>query len=134
VYLFLQVVTSAAQQSATILVNVSQAQIFTAIANTIAPHPLRANMPYRGAARVAVGITLNAADGIAANWFPMGSNAPLISGGAANIGGCTDIDCKGMFLIPPKGQFSVSVLSAVATASSIQVGIRWHEAIIPPVV
>jgi hypothetical protein len=128
------VASTAAQQANTILANISQAQIPTAIANTITPRPLRANMPYRGAARIAVGITLNATDGVAANWFPIGSNGPLIAGATNNIGSCTDIDCKGMFLIPPKGQFSLTVISSAATATSVQVGFRWHELVVPPVI
>jgi hypothetical protein len=128
------VASTVAQQSLSILGNLSMAQIPTAIANTITPRSLRAGQAYRGSARIAVGITLNATDGVAANWFPIGNNPPQIAGATNNIGTMLEWDCKGMFVIPPKNQFSLTVLSAAATATSVQVGFRWHELKLPSVV
>lgn len=128
----MQVAVTAAVQNVGIIGNVSQAQIPTAIANTITPRPLRAGLPYRGAARVAVGITLGALDGVAANWMPLGSTGP--GQNTLQIGTIVDFDVKGGILVPPKGQFSLSALAGAATASSIQLGFAWHEVILPAVV
>jgi len=128
----IQVAVTAAVQNIGLLGNISLAQIPTAIANTLTPRPLRANIGYRGTARVAVGLTLNAADGVVTNWLPMGS-----TGAAQNtlqIGTIVDFDVKGGIIIPPKGQFSLTALAGAATASSIQIGMRWHEALLPAVV
>jgi hypothetical protein len=127
-----QVAITAAVQNVGLLVNISQAQIPTAIANTITPRPLRAGLPYRGAARVAVGITLNATDGVAANWMPMGLT-PSPSN-TLQIGTVIDYDVAGRIIIPPKNQLSLTALAGAATASSVQLGVRWHEAILPQVV
>ena len=126
-----QVAVTAAVQNVGILANVSQAQIATAIANTITPRSLRAGLGYSGAARVAVGITLNAADGVAANWMPIGTT-PSPSN-TLQIGTVVDYDVGGRIIIPPKGQLSLSALAGAATASSIQIGMRWHEVILPTV-
>jgi len=128
----IQVAVTAAIQNVGILANVSQAQILTAIANTITPRPLKGGAAYGGAARVAVGITLNATDGVAANWFPIGTT-PSPSN-TLQIGTIVDYDVKGRIVIPPKGQLSLSALAGAATATSIQIGIRWHEAILPPTI
>lgn len=127
-----RVATSAAFQEATILTNVSIAVIPTALANTLVPRPLAGNrVGYGGNARVAVGVTLAAASGgVTTNWFPVGSGHN-IAGGATNLGGTLEVDVKGRFIIPPKGQFSLSVIAPVATASSVQVGVRWHEVMLP---
>jgi hypothetical protein len=126
------VVVTAAVQNYGILGNVSQAQILTAIADTITKRPLKGGAVYGGSARVAVGITLGGTDGIAANWMPMGSTGP--GQNTLQIGTVIDYDVKGRIIIPPKNQFSMSVLAGAATASSIQVGVRWHEAILSPTV
>lgn len=130
----LTVASTAAQQTSTVLGNVSLQPVLTALANTIAPRCLRANLPYRGQARVAVGITLDASNGVATNWMPIGSNPSQNAGATNNIGSCIDVPVNGLIIIPPGGQLALSAISAAATASSIQIGFRWHEAILPPVV
>jgi hypothetical protein len=128
----MRIVTSAAFQEMTILTNVSLQPIPTAIANTLTPRCLSGNrIGYGGNARVAVGITLAAAaGGVASNWFPVG-NTYQIASGATNLGGTREVNVQGRYIIPPKGQFSLSVIAPVATASSIVCGVRWHEAILP---
>jgi hypothetical protein len=128
----IQTAVTGAVHNVGILANISTAQITTAIANTIAPRCLRAGAAYRGNARVAVGITLNADDGVAANWMPIGSTGPAQN--TLQIGTVVDVDVKGGIIIPPKGQLSLSALAGAATATSIQIGVRWHEVILPPVV
>lgn len=127
-----QVVVTAAIQNVGLLGNISQAQIPTAIANTIVPRPLRAGLAYRGAARIAVGITLGALDGVAANWVPLGSTGA--GQNTLQVGTMVDVPINGGIIIPPKGQFSLTALAGAATASSIQLGFRWHEAVLPLVV
>lgn len=123
---------TAAVQAMSILANVSTQRVDTAIANTIAPVPLKGNRPYNGQGRVAVGITLDATNGVAANWYPWGSSGTPVN--TTQVGQCLDVPVNGAIIIPPKGQLSLSVLSGAATASSIQVGVRWHEVILPPTV
>lgn len=127
-----QVAVTAAVQNVGPLANVSQAQIPTAIANTITPRPLKAGAAYGGAARVAVAITLGALDGVAANWMPVGMT-PSPSN-TLQIGTIVDYEVKGRIIIPPKNQLSLSALGGAATASSIQIGFRWHEAILAPTI
>jgi hypothetical protein len=116
------VASTTAQQTPTILGMLNSLAIPTAIAATITPISLLGNKTYGGRARVAVGTTV-----VDAGWFPFGTNAPQLAGATNNIGSCTDIRLDGLIIVPPKGQFNLSVLSAAATASSIQVGLRWHE-------
>lgn len=126
------VAATAAVQAVGILANVSTQGVQTALANTITPRGLLANRPYVGTARVAVGITLDATNGVAANWMPLGtSSAPS---NTTQIGQTLDIDVKGEIIIPPGGQLALSVLSGAATASSVQVGVRWHELYLPAAV
>lgn len=133
--------TANSQQNVTILANVgtiptpgTTVQPFTA--NLITPRSLMANSVYRGKAVVSTGKTLNSTDGAAANWFPVGTSSP--PAGVAPVGGSwgqnNDIDCKGMFIVPPKCVFAVTAIATAATASSVQIGFRWHELIVPPVV
>jgi hypothetical protein len=125
-----QTAVTAAIQNVGILANVSQAKIPTAIANTITARPLRGGASYGGAARIAVGITLGGLDGVAANWMPCGlTPAPAAS---LQIGTIVDVDLKGKIIIPPGNQLSLSALAGAATATSIQIGFRWHELLMPP--
>lgn len=126
----IQTAVTAAVQNIGILVNLSLAKIATLIAQTITPKPLKAGAFYGGAARVAVGITLNATDGVAANWFPIGTT-PTPSN-TLQIGTIVDYDVKGRLIVPPGNQISLSALAGAATATSIQIGLRWHEAVLPP--
>ena len=127
-----QVAVTAAIQNVGILANIALQRVDTALANTIAPRNMYSTLPYRGRGRVAVGITLDAANGIAANWMPMGTTAA--PAGSLQIGTVVDCDVKGGIIIPPGGQLALSAIAGAATASSIQIGFRWHEVILPPVV
>jgi hypothetical protein len=129
-------VAAAADQCPGILVNVSLQPIRTAIANTLIPRCLSGNrVGYGGCARVAVSSTIAPGDGgVASNWFPAGPSGHQITGAAANIGSSIEIDCKGRYIIPPKGQFSITVLSSVLTTVTYSCGLRWHEAILPGLV
>lgn len=138
VYAF-TVVGTGSQQVTCILGNMSLAPILVMPTGTlVTPKSLRAGNGYRGLAKVSVGPTLNAAgtldgSGIAANWFPIGTTCGL-AGGTNSIGACTDVDCRGMFIVPPKAQFGLHALTTTGTSNSIQIGMRWHEVILPPIV
>lgn len=126
------VANTAAVQNLGILGNMSLGYIPTAIANTITPRPLRGGIGYRGAARVAVGITLNATDGVASNWFPIGPS--VANTNTPQIGCALDVDCQGRYIVPPGNQFSLTAIAGAATASSVQIGLRWHEVMLPNVI
>jgi hypothetical protein len=123
------VAATAAVQAMSILANVSVQRVDTALANTITPKGLRANRPYNGQGRVAVGITLDAVNGVAANWFAWGPSPTPAN--TTQVGQCIDIPVNGSIILPPKGQLALSVLSGAATASSVQIGVRWHEVQMP---
>ena len=126
------VANTAAIQGTGILVNVALQRVDTALANTITPRNLYSTLGYRGKGRVAVGITLDAANGIAANWVPWG--ASIAAQNTPQIGTVVEAPINGAIVLPPKGQLALSVLAGAATASSVQVGLRWHEVILPAVV
>ena len=127
-----QTAVTAAVQNVGILVNVALQPVLTALANTITPRNMASGYGYRGKGRVAVGITLDAASGIAANWMPMGST-PSPSN-TLQIGTVVDYDVKGGIILPPFGQIALSALAGAATATSVQIGLRWHEAVLPAIV
>jgi hypothetical protein len=124
-----QVAVTAAVQNVGILVNNAFSPVLTALANTITPRPLRGLKAYDGLARIAVGITLDVTNGVASNWFPWGSTGP--GQNTLQIGTVTDIPVDGKIIVPPGGQLALSALAGAATASSIQIGVRWHEVYLP---
>ena len=119
------VAATAAVQATGIMANISTSPVLAAIANTIAPRPLFANRAYAGNARIAVGITLDAANGVAANWMQIGGAIPGIN--TTQVGSQVDIDIGGKIILPPTGQLALTAVSGAATASSLQIGFRWHE-------
>lgn len=125
---------ASAPQTATILVNLSSVQNIVTLAGTIAPRSIgESALNYKGMARVATG-SVPTTDGILGNWFPAGQSSYMANTTNNTFGSMTVADCRGMFIIPPKCQISISALSTLQTASSIQVGIIWHEIILPPIV
>ena len=128
----IQTAVTAAVQNVGILVNVALQPVLTALANTITPRNLRSTLGYRGMGRVAVGITLDATNGIAANWFPVGTTPSAQN--TLQIGTTVDVNVNGMFVIPPGGQIALTALAGAATATSVQIGLRWHEVVLPPAV
>ena len=61
------------------------------------------------------------------NWYQCG-DSPLVAPAA---GGSAwkqmDVDLRGMYVIPPGGQFNVMAAKVAATASQMIYTIRWHE-------
>ncbi len=45
-----------------------------------------------------------------------------------NIAICAEVDCKGKYLIPPGGNFSMNAQESVSGGTAI-IGVEWHEAI-----
>lgn len=123
------VANTAAIQAMSILANVSKQAVLTALANTLTPLPLYANRTYGGKARVDVAITLDGTNGVAANWNPLGSS--VAAQNTPQIGTTLDIDVRGKIIIPPGGQLALTCLAGAATASSVHLGIRWHEVRLP---
>lgn len=77
---------------------------------------------YGGRART----TVNAAvtnDG----WFPAGTSAPPAPAAAGSAWKQIDWPLKGLYLVPPGGQFCVHAAKVAATASQMQFVIRFHE-------
>jgi hypothetical protein len=77
---------------------------------------------YGGRART----TVNAAvvnDG----WLPIGTSAPVAAAAAGSAWKTMDVPVRGLYIVPPGGNFSVHAAKAVATASQMQFFIRFHE-------
>jgi hypothetical protein len=121
---FSVVADTAAVQNLSLLGNVSVQAVLTALANTITPKPLYAGASYAGSARVAVGITLDATNGVAADWVTLGGS---VGSNTVGIGCAVDVNLRGGIILPPNHQFALTVLAGASTATSVQVGFRWHE-------
>lgn len=120
----LTVASTAAAQVPTVLGMVNKA-LQAAIANTLTVAGLRAGAGVYatggGLARGAVNTTVTD-DG----WHAFGANPP-IPGATNNIGSCAEARLDGLVVLPPGGQFNISAIAPVATATSIQIGVRWYE-------
>lgn len=120
-----QVVITGAIQNVGILGNVSTTRVTTAPTKDLTPRPLFANRAYSGDAIVDEGANLDATNGVAANWQPLGSTGP--GQNTLQVGTVTDVDLKGLIVLPPGGQLALTALAGAATAASVQLGMRWHE-------
>lgn len=74
---------------------------------------------------------MDAVSGVVGNWMPIGSSPSPQN--TLQIGTTIDFDVKGLLIIPPKHSMGMTVLAGAATASSIQVGVRWHELMMPTI-
>jgi hypothetical protein len=120
-----QVVITAAIQNVGILANVNTQKVTTAPTKDLTPLALYGGRKYSGDAVVDEGATLDATNGAAANWMPLGSTGP--GQNTLQIGTIVDVDVKGLIILPPGGQLALTALAGAATAASVQLGIRWHE-------
>lgn len=78
---------------------------------------------YGGRARTLLTGTTIVNDG----WFPAGNSvapAPAVAGSGWKQ---TDVDLKGLYIVPPGGQFNLHAAKVAATASQMVFTIRWHE-------
>jgi hypothetical protein len=120
-----QVVVTAAIQNVGILANIAKQKVTTAPTNDLTPLPLYGNRKYAGEAIVDEGATLDAVNGVAAAWMPLGSTGP--GQNTLQIGTIVDVDVQGLIILPPGGQLALTALAGTATAASVQLGVRWHE-------
>lgn len=118
----IKVANDASASGMAILAMINQGAIRTAIANTLTPKGTMGQV-YNGKGRVAVGTTV-----VNDGWYPVGVAPNSVPTATVSIGQAVDIPLRGLYIVPPSGQFNLSVLAAVATASSVQLGVRWHEA------
>lgn len=125
----MQIVVTAAIQNVGVLANISTQKVTTPLANTLTPRGLLANRAYGGKARVAVGITLDATIGVADAWMPLGQTGP--GQNTLQVGTILDFDVKGGIILPPGGQLALTAIAGAATAASVLLGVRWHEAQLP---
>lgn len=104
----------------------------TTITGALTPINLRGNLPYRGLAQVAAGVTLDATNGVAAAWYPIGTSSAPVN--TTQVGQTIEVPVNGRIIIPPGGKLGLTVISGATTATSVQLGLRWHEVNLPPVV
>lgn len=119
-----KVANDASASAMAMLAMLNVGKIATAIANTLTPRGTIGQV-YNGTGRVAVGTTV-----VNDGWFPLGQNATSAPTATVSIGQAIDIPLRGLYIVRPGYQFNLSVLAAVATASSVQLGIRWHETLL----
>lgn len=84
-----------------------------------------AGQGYRGSAVVDLAYTGTLVDD---GWQPVGSSLNVL---ATNVGSHVDVDCCGMFVVPPGHAFHFGVVANTATATSVKFGVRWHEVQLP---
>ena len=60
-------------------------------------------------------------------WFPCGTSAPAAAAAAGSAWKCLDVPLRGMYIVPPGGQFNLHSAKAAATATQQIWTIRWHE-------
>jgi hypothetical protein len=79
---------------------------------------------YGGSASVRRGATV-----VNDNWFPHNSFGAQMAAAAAGANWkVNEIPCRGLYLVPPSGTFSVQAVKAAAAAAAQQFFfIRWHE-------
>ena len=78
---------------------------------------------YGGRARTMLVGTAMVNDG----WFPAGNSvapAPAVAGSGWKQ---TDVDLRGMYIVPPGGQFNIQAVKVAAAATQMVYTIRWHE-------
>lgn len=77
---------------------------------------------YGGQARTVAGATVE--DHV---WTPHGPATPGATAFAGAVWRVTEVQARGLYLVPPGGQFNIAAVKSVATASQIRYFIRWHE-------
>lgn len=77
---------------------------------------------YGGRARTVAGGTV-----VDNGWQPHGPSAPGATAFAGAAWRVHEAQARGLYLIPPGGQFNIACAKTVATASQIRYFVRWHE-------
>jgi hypothetical protein len=60
-------------------------------------------------------------------WFPCGTSAPAAAAANGSAWKCVDVPLRGMYIVPPGGQFNLIAAKVAATAAQMIYTIRWHE-------
>ncbi len=63
-------------------------------------------------------------------WYACGDSVPVATAVAGSGWKQTDVDVRGMYIVPPGGQFNVNAVKVAAAASQCSYTIRWHEVLI----
>lgn len=72
--------------------------------------------------------TLRGATVVNDGWFPHGSTGQMAAAAAGAQWKVNEVQCRGMYLLPPGGSFSVQAVKAAAAAAAQQFFfVRWHE-------
>jgi hypothetical protein len=78
---------------------------------------------YGGKARTLAGGTITNE-----GWFPHGTSGQMAAAAAGANWKVNEVMCRGLYLVPPGGMFSVQAVKAAAAAAAQQFFfIRWHE-------
>lgn len=122
----LVVAATAAIQAMGILLNVGLIAK-AAIAQTLTIRCTKGGKAYGGSGAAAVGTTIAAAaGGVASNWLPYGPSPTPVN--TTQVGQVMVARINGGIVLPPGGvSLGMSVISGAATATSVQLGLRWHE-------
>lgn len=78
---------------------------------------------YGGRART----TVNTGSQTNSGWFIHGTSAPLPPAAAGTGWKVTDVPLRGLYLVPPGGQFHLHSAKVAGAASQMHYCIRWHE-------
>lgn len=74
------------------------------------------------------GVIRSAATVVNDTWFAHGPQSPLAPAVAAANWKVNEVQCRGLYLVPPGGGFSIAAVKAAAAAAAQQFYfIRWHE-------
>jgi len=68
---------------------------------------------------------------VAGVWTPHGPSAPGATAFAGAVWRVHEFQANGLYMVRPKGLFSIAAAKTVATASQIRYFIRWHEVLLP---
>jgi len=64
-------------------------------------------------------------------WTPHGPSAPGAAAFAGGVWRVHECQVNGLYMVRPKGLFSIAAAKTVATASQLRYFIRWHEVLLP---
>jgi len=89
----------------------------------LAVRSLSGKSGYGGKARTVAGGTI-----VNDGWFAHGTNGQMAAAAAGANWKVNEVNCQGLYLVPPGGAFNVQAVKAAAAAAAQQFFfIRWHE-------
>jgi len=121
-----EIITDATQQNSLALFAAMEAGEFTAPTDAgLTKASLSGRVAGGTSARTVAGAT------VAGVWTPHGPSAPGATAFAGAVWRVHEFQAKGLYLVRPKGLFSIAAAKTVATASQLRYFIRWHEVLLP---